>query len=90
LVVVRFGRFKAGFVVDQLIGEQQTVIKPLDKLFDHLGGVSGTTVLGTGHVALILDIQGLVTIASNRSKHRGTATSISHEHTATSKGRANV
>jgi two-component system chemotaxis sensor kinase CheA len=90
LVVVRFGRFKAGFVVDQLFGEQQTVIKPLDKLFDHLGGVSGTTVLGTGHVALILDIQGLVTIASNRSKHRGGATSNTHERTVTSKGRANV
>ena len=90
LVVVRFGRFKAGFVVDQLFGEQQTVIKPLDKLFDHLGGVSGTTVLGTGHVALILDIQGLVTIASNRSKHRGTATSNKNERTVTSKDMANV
>lgn len=68
LVVVKFGRYKAGFVVDRLFGEQQTVIKPLGALFQHLKGVSGATLLGTGHIALILDVQGLLQIASSQSK----------------------
>ncbi len=68
LVVVRFGRIKAGFVVDRLYGEQQTVIKPLGKIFEHLQGVSGATVLGSGEIALILDVQGLVQVASQRAR----------------------
>ncbi|MEO5341920.1 MAG: chemotaxis protein CheA [Gammaproteobacteria bacterium SHHR-1] len=64
LVVVRSGRSKAGFVVDELYGELQTVIKPLGKVFERLQGISGATVLGTGEVALILDVQELITQAS--------------------------
>lgn len=60
LVVVRFGKSKAGFVVDELHGEYQTVIKPLGKLFQELKGISGATVLGSGNVALILDVQELI------------------------------
>jgi len=63
LVVVRFGRNRAGFVVDELFGELQTVIKPLGKLFEHLKGISGATVLGSGEIALILDVQGLIDLA---------------------------
>jgi two-component system chemotaxis sensor kinase CheA len=63
-VVVRSGRYKAGFVVDELYGELQTVIKPLGKMFERLQGISGATVLGTGGVALILDVQELITQAS--------------------------
>ncbi|MBF0256056.1 MAG: chemotaxis protein CheA, partial [Gammaproteobacteria bacterium] len=64
LVVVRSGRSKAGFVVDELYGELQTVIKPLGKVFERLQGISGATVLGTGEVALILDVQALIGQAS--------------------------
>ncbi len=64
LVVVRFGRTRAGLVVDQLFGELQTVIKPLGKVFQGLQGVSGATVLGSGEIALILDVQGLIGLAS--------------------------
>lgn len=60
VVVVRFGNLKAGLVVDELLGELQTVIKPLGKLFSFLQGISGSTILGTGEVALILDLQGLI------------------------------
>ena len=59
LVVVRFGHHKAGLVVDQLHGELQTVIKPLGAIFEQLRGVAGATVLGTGDIALILDVQEL-------------------------------
>jgi len=66
LVVVRFGEAKAGFVVDELHGENQTVIKPLGKLFENLNGIGGATVLGSGDVALILDVQGLIQYAKKR------------------------
>jgi two-component system chemotaxis sensor kinase CheA len=67
LVVVRFGRMKAGIVVDELFGEQQTVIKPLSKVFQNLRGISGATMLGTGDIALILDVQGLVNLARHQT-----------------------
>lgn len=51
---------KVGLVVDQVIGERQTVIKNLGKLFRHVEGVSGATILGDGKVALILDVPKLV------------------------------
>lgn len=60
VVVVRFGQLKAGLVVDELLGELQTVIKPLGKLFSYLQGISGSTILGSGEVALILDVPGLI------------------------------
>ena len=63
LVVVRFGQTKVGFVVEELHGEHQTVIKPLGKVFESLKGITGATVLGDGNVALILDVQGLMQVA---------------------------
>lgn len=60
IVVVQFGGQRAGIVVDQLMGEFQTVIKPLGRLFANLRGISGSTILGSGDVALILDIAALV------------------------------
>ena len=72
LVVVRFGQNKAGFVVDELLGEHQTVIKPLGKVFQTLKGITGATVLGDGNVALILDVQGLIQQAT-KNKPRNTS-----------------
>jgi two-component system, chemotaxis family, sensor kinase CheA len=66
LVIVRVGQAKAGFVVDELHGENQTVIKPLGKLFENLKGIGGATVLGSGDVALILDVHGLIQFAQQR------------------------
>ncbi len=60
IVVIQYGGMKAGFVVDELMGEVQTVIKPLGKVFQGLKGVSGATILGSGEVALILDVPALV------------------------------
>ncbi|WP_204126560.1 chemotaxis protein CheA [Pseudomonas ogarae] len=60
VVVVQFAGQRAGFVVDRLLGEFQTVIKPLGKLFGQLGGLGGFTILGNGEVALILDVAGLI------------------------------
>jgi two-component system chemotaxis sensor kinase CheA len=60
VVVVNGGGKRAGIVVDELHGELQAVIKPLSRLFRQLQGVAGSTILGSGKVALILDIPGLV------------------------------
>jgi two-component system chemotaxis sensor kinase CheA len=60
IVVVSCAGRRAGFVVDALLGEFQTVIKPLGRLFERLSGISGSTILGNGEVALILDVQALV------------------------------
>lgn len=56
VVVVRDGARKAGLVVDELMGELQAVIKPLGAIFARIQGVSGSTILGSGDVALILDV----------------------------------
>ena len=60
VVVVQYGGQKAGIVVDDLLGEFQTVIKPLGRLFSHLQGIGGSTILGSGEVALILDVPSLI------------------------------
>ncbi|XHS80120.1 chemotaxis protein CheA [Burkholderiaceae bacterium UC74_6] len=60
VVVVRSGGMRAGLVVDSLIGEFQTVIKPLGPVFSQLRAVSGSTLLGSGEVALILDVAALL------------------------------
>ena len=60
VVIVQYAGEKAGLVVDALLGEFQTVIKPLGVLFKHLRGIGGSTILGTGEVALILDVPALV------------------------------
>jgi len=56
IVVVQHHAMRAGLVADALYGDNQTVIKPLGKIFQGLHGVSGSTILGSGRVALILDI----------------------------------
>lgn len=66
VVVVKFADKQAGLVVDELKGEFQTVIKPLGKIFSTLRGISGSTILGSGDVALILDVGSLVSQATQK------------------------
>jgi len=88
LVVVRDGPTRIGLVVDRLHGEHQTVIKPLSPIFRHLKAVSGSTILGSGEVALVLDVQGLMqhatrAVAASRSLPRAAGTGVaapSHGH----------
>ena len=60
VVVVHSTRGQYGIEVEVLLGQQQTVIKPLGRLFKTLRGISGSSILGSGEVALILDVQALV------------------------------
>jgi len=68
IVVVRHGGRRAGIVVDTLLGEFQTVIKPLAKMFTRVDCVSGSSILGTGDVALILDVPAVLERAIQRSQ----------------------
>ena len=67
VVVVRHDGELRGLVVDTLLGESQTVIKPLGKMFRGLPGVAGSTILGNGRVALILDVPGLFELPSSNA-----------------------
>jgi two-component system chemotaxis sensor kinase CheA len=60
IVVLKHMGKKVGLVVDTLLGEFQTVIKPLDEVFNQVKCISGSTILGSGEVALILDVPQLV------------------------------
>ena len=55
IVILSVGGQRVGFVVDDVVGEHQTVIKTLGKLYRDVRGISGATILGDGTVALILD-----------------------------------
>lgn len=65
IVVVKHVGHKFGLVVDRLMGEAQTVIKPLSKLFGSVQGISGSSILGSGEVALILDVPALLQHVQN-------------------------
>jgi two-component system chemotaxis sensor kinase CheA len=67
VVVIRSGGRRYGVVVDQLLGQHQTVIKPLGRMFRSLRGMSGSSILGNGEVALIFDVHSLCQLAANRA-----------------------
>ena len=59
VVLVESGRDKVGLLVDELLGQQQVVIKSIEENSSPVAGISGATILGDGNVSLILDIGGL-------------------------------
>jgi two-component system chemotaxis sensor kinase CheA len=67
IIVVEYQGGRAGLAADELLGEQQAVIKPLGRLFQGIRGVSGSTILGNGRVALILDVPALCEEAVRRN-----------------------
>jgi two-component system chemotaxis sensor kinase CheA len=60
VVVVNSGGKSVCFVVDQLIGQEEVVIKPLGAKLQGLDGLAGATITGDGKIALILDVPGLM------------------------------
>jgi two-component system chemotaxis sensor kinase CheA len=60
VIIVKFGTFEVGLLVDELYGQQQTVIKPLGNIFEKIPGISGGSILGSGEIAYILDIPNLI------------------------------
>jgi len=60
VVIVTVGTKRVGFIVDQLVGQEEVVIKPLGKMLQGTPGMSGATITGDGRIALILDIPSLL------------------------------
>jgi two-component system chemotaxis sensor kinase CheA len=69
VVVLQAGSRRYGVLVDQLLGQHQTVIKPLGRMFRSLRGMSGSSILGNGEVALIFDVHSLCQMAAEPSGH---------------------
>ncbi|WP_433824365.1 chemotaxis protein CheA [Actinoplanes sp. CA-015351] len=70
VVIVEQSGQRTGLVVDSLLGELQTVIKPLGVLFSRVRCISGSTILGNGEIALILDVGTLISGHSDREHTR--------------------
>ncbi len=68
IVVVRHQDERLGLVVDRVLGSHQTVIQSLGKMYSNIEVVSGSTVMGDGRVALILDVSGLVRLSAKRQR----------------------
>ncbi|WP_053981349.1 chemotaxis protein CheA [Marinagarivorans algicola] len=69
MVVVDCDSFKVAMVVDELMAQQQVVIKSLEKNYKPIEGISGATILGDGTVALIIDTVGVVKLAGAEKLH---------------------
>jgi two-component system, chemotaxis family, sensor kinase CheA len=66
IVVAEGDGRRVGLFVDELLGQQQVVIKSMEANYGPIDGVAGATILGDGSVALILDLPGLIRVASRR------------------------
>lgn len=71
LVVVEGDGQRAGLMVDELLGQQQVVIKSLETNFKRVNGLSGATILGDGTVALIVDITGIIRLYHDNTGNPG-------------------
>jgi len=58
--VVHIGTQKVGFIVDELIGQEEVVIKPLGAMLHGISGLAGATITSDGKIALILDIPSML------------------------------
>ena len=67
VVIVQLGNQQVGFVVDNLIGQEEVVIKPLDRLLHGTPGMAGATITSDGGIALILDIGNMLKFYAKKS-----------------------
>ena len=82
MVVVETEGEKVGVVVDELLAQQQVVIKSLEHNYQRVQGVSGATILGDGTVALIVDIPGIVRLAGDDNHRPGFGSNVAHIHSS--------
>lgn len=91
-VVVRWGEHgRAALVVDALLGECQTVVKPLAKILQGVTGISGSAILPSGSIAFITDVAGLLQSESRRAQRRrydGAANGLDPRHIASTSSTA--
>ena len=80
IVVLKAGHSRFGVLVDHLLGQHQTVIKPLGGLLRSLRGMAGSSILGNGEVALIFDVPALSHLAAETPERHSSAP-LPHRHT---------
>ena len=71
MVVVDADGIRAALFVDALVGQHQVVIKSLEANYRRVQGVSGATIMGDGHVALILDVSAIAGMAKTSMQNAG-------------------
>uniref|UniRef100_UPI003565F2DC chemotaxis protein CheA n=1 Tax=Desulfosarcina sp. TaxID=2027861 RepID=UPI003565F2DC len=76
VVVVNAANGRTGLIVDQLLGRQEVVIKPLEDYLQENSGFSGATILGDGSISLILNVDELVVMAKERESERRLAAAV--------------
>ncbi len=76
VVVVKAANGRTGLIVDQLLGRQEVVIKPLEDYLQENSGFSGATILGDGSISLILNVDQLVVMAKERESERRLAVAV--------------
>ncbi len=67
VVIVQLGNQQVAFVVDRLIGQEEVVIKPLDRLLHGTPGMAGATITSDGGIALIIDIPNMLKFYAKKS-----------------------
>jgi chemotaxis protein histidine kinase CheA len=75
-VIVKTGDTQIGLVVDELLGREEVVIKPLEDYLQERTGFSGATILGDGGISLILDIYELIDLCKNKQARKNTMNSV--------------
>lgn len=70
VVIVSVGGTRTGFVVDELLGQEEVVIKPLADYVQDKSGFSGATIIGDGRISLILDVYEMVRMTANKQAKR--------------------
>lgn len=63
IILVTWGKLRAGLIVDKIVGQQEIVVKALSAFIGHMPGLSGATILGDGRIAFIVDIPSLMNTA---------------------------
>ncbi|BBO79239.1 hypothetical protein DSCW_66560 [Desulfosarcina widdelii] len=76
VIVIRSAAGSTGFIVDQLLGRQEVVIKPLEDYLQENSGFSGATILGDGSISLILDVDELSVMAKEREAEKKLAAAV--------------
>jgi len=71
VLIVDDGEGRCAILVDDLIGQQQVVVKPVGKVFESVDGISGAAIMGDGLVAMILDTAGITRMAKEGSRRAG-------------------
>ncbi|MEW9799462.1 chemotaxis protein CheA [Alteromonas sp. CYL-A6] len=82
IILIESSKKRFGLMVDRLLGQQQVVIKSLEQHYRRVPGAAGATIMGDGHVAIILDVESLAEDVNTEVAERQTHEQTSRQHSA--------